>query len=54
MFDNRLIVYLSDAAEAHHSMCKEWPFVLIGDLGGQLKTGRYVEYRVRRNGLGAK
>lgn len=44
MLDNTLIVYLSDAAEAHHSRCLEWPFVLIGDLGGQLRAGRYVEY----------
>ncbi len=44
MLDNTLIVYLSDAAEAHHSKAKEWPFVLVGDLGGKLKAGRYVEY----------
>lgn len=44
MLDNTLIVYLSDAAEAHHSKCKEWPFVLVGKLGGKLKAGRYVEY----------
>jgi hypothetical protein len=44
MLDNTLIVYLSDAAEAHHSRCLEWPFVLIGNLGGTLKAGRYVEY----------
>ena len=25
MLDNTLIVYLSDAAEAHHSRCWEWP-----------------------------
>ncbi|HXG13297.1 MAG TPA: DUF1552 domain-containing protein [Gemmataceae bacterium] len=44
MLDNTLIVYLSDAAEAHHSRCWEWPFVLIGNLGGVLKTGQYIEY----------
>jgi hypothetical protein len=45
MLDNTLIVYLSDAAEGHHSRCWEWPFVVIGDLGGKLKTGgRYLSY----------
>ena len=29
MLDNTVIVYLSDAAEAHHSRCGQWPFVLI-------------------------
>lgn len=43
MFDNTLIVYLSDAAEGHHSRCWEWPAVLIGNLGGTLKSGRYLE-----------
>lgn len=45
MMDNTLIVYGSDAAEGHHPVCHEWPFVLIGDLGGRLKTGsRYLRY----------
>jgi hypothetical protein len=44
MLDNTLVVYLSDAAESHHSRCWEWPMVLIGHLGGRLKAGRYVEY----------
>lgn len=45
MLDNTVIVYLSDAAEGHHSRCWEWPFVVIGDLGGRLKRpGRYLSY----------
>ena len=45
MLDNTLIVYLSDAAEGHHSRCWEWPFVVLGDLGGKLKAGgRYLSY----------
>lgn len=44
MLDNTLIVYLSDGAEAHHSRCWEWPMVLLGNIGGKLKTGRYVDY----------
>ena len=45
MMDNTLIVYLSDSAEGHHPVCQEWPFILIGDLGGRLKLGnRYLRY----------
>lgn len=45
MLDNTLIIYMSDAAEGHHSRCWEWPFVVLGNLGGVLKTGgRYLEY----------
>ncbi len=45
MLDHTLIVYLSDAAEAHHSTCREWPLILLGNLGGRLKTGdRYLCY----------
>ena len=44
MLDNTVIVYLSDAAESHHSRCWEWPFVILGDAGGKLKAGRYVDY----------
>ena len=43
--DNTLVVYMSDSAEGHHPRCEEWPFVLIGDLGGRLKLGnRYLRY----------
>ena len=45
MLDNTVIVYLSDAAEGHHSRCWEWPFVVLGDLGGSLRAGnRYLCY----------
>jgi hypothetical protein len=45
MLDNTLVVYLSDSAETHHPLCTEWPFLLIGDLGGRLKLGnRYLRY----------
>ncbi len=45
MLDSTLIVYMSDAADSHHPGCHEWPFVLIGDLGGRLKLGgRYLRY----------
>lgn len=44
MLDNTVIVYLSDGAEGHHSRCWEWPMVVIGNMGGKLKTGRYIDY----------
>ena len=44
MLDNTVIVYLSDGAEGHHSRCWEWPMVVIGDAGGKLKAGRYIDY----------
>ena len=45
MMDNTLVIFLSDSAEAHHPGCNEWPFVIIGDLGGRLKLGnRYLRY----------
>lgn len=45
MMDNTLIVYLSDAADQHHAKGYEWPIIVIGDLGGRLKTaGRYLRY----------
>jgi hypothetical protein len=44
MLDSTVIVYLSDAAENHHSAAFEWPMVILGNAGGQLKTGRYLDY----------
>ena len=44
MLDNTLIVYLSDGAEGHHSRCWEWPMVLLGNINGRLRTGRYLDY----------
>ncbi len=43
MLDNTLIVYMSENAEAHHSRCFEWPVIMLGNLGGRLRTGnRYL------------
>jgi len=45
MMDNTLVVYMSDSAEGHHPLCIEWPYILIGDLGGRLQLGnRYLRY----------
>jgi hypothetical protein len=45
MLDNTLIVYMSDAAEEHHGTGMRWPLVLVGNLGGKLRTdGRFLQY----------
>ena len=44
MLDNTVIVYLSDAAEAHHSRCGQWPFVLIPGKNTGLKGGHYIDF----------
>ncbi len=43
MLDNTCIIYMSDSAESHHSRCFDWPMLVLGDLGGRLKTrGRFL------------
>ncbi|MBY0459318.1 MAG: DUF1552 domain-containing protein, partial [Gemmataceae bacterium] len=45
MLDNTVIVYLSDSGDGHHPNLREWPVVVLGDLGGKLKTrGRYLQF----------
>lgn len=44
MLDNTLVVFMSDSAERQHSQGTQWPVVLIGNVGGQLKTGRLITY----------
>jgi hypothetical protein len=44
MMDNTLILYTSDAAETHHSKGLQWPFVLIGNAAGKLRSGRFIDY----------
>lgn len=45
MLDNTLIVFLSDSGESHHPRLYTYPMVLIGNLGGSLKTGgRHIEF----------
>ena len=36
MLDNTMIVYLSDAGEAHHGALAEWPCLTVGGCGGRL------------------
>jgi len=45
MLDNTMIIYLSDTGEAHHSQRKEWPFIVVGGRGHNLRTaGRYLRF----------
>ena len=44
MLDNTVLVFTSDCANTQHCNGSNWPFVLVGDLGGKLKTGQYVSY----------
>lgn len=41
MLDNTLLVYTSNNGETHHSSGVNWPVVLLGDLSGRLRKGRY-------------
>ncbi len=44
MLDNTLIVLLSDAGQQHHANYQSFPMVLVGNLGGKLQTGRFLNY----------
>lgn len=44
MLDNTVVVYLSDAAESHHSRCWEWPFVLLPGKNTGIVGGKYIEF----------
>lgn len=45
MLDRTAIVYLSDSANAHQATFWNYPTLVLGNLGGRLKTGgRYLEY----------
>lgn len=45
MLDNTIIVYTSDNAAKHHSVGADWPMLVIGNMGGRLKSkGRYLAY----------
>ncbi len=44
MLDNTMIVYMSCSSSDHHCAGHDWPFVLLGGMGGKLTAGRYLEY----------
>ena len=45
MLDNTTIIYFSDVGDKHHASNKEWPYIVIGNMGGKLNSsGEYVQY----------
>jgi hypothetical protein len=50
MLDNTVVVFTSDSANRQHTGGENWPFVLIGNLGGRLKTNQFVGYPLRERG----
>jgi hypothetical protein len=49
MLDNTLVVFTSDSANRQHSHGENWPFVLLGNLGGRIKTGQLVVYPITKD-----
>jgi len=47
MMDNTLIIFMSDCAEAQHSRGGNWPILMLGNLGGAIKHGRYYRFAER-------
>jgi len=48
MMDNTLIVYTSNNADKQHTSGENWPFILLGNCGGRIKTGQYTHVEGRR------
>lgn len=49
MFDNTVLVFMSDTANQQHCWKgANWPFVLVGNLGGTLTSGQFLSYPVSR------
>ena len=49
MLDNTVLVFMSDSANQQHSWKgANWPYVLVGNLGGKLKSGQFLSYPVSK------
>ena len=48
MMDNTLIVYTSNNADKQHTGGENWPFILLGNCSGRIKTGQYTRLDGRR------
>ena len=48
MMDNTLIVYTSNNADKQHTNGANWPFILLGNGGGRLKTGQFTQLDGKR------
>ena len=45
MLDNTTIIYFSDVGDKHHASNREWPYIVLGDMGGKLNSaGNYIQY----------
>ena len=44
MLDNTLLVFMSDGANRQHTHGENWPVVLVGNLGGGLRSGHVICY----------
>lgn len=45
MLDNTTIIYFSDVGDKHHASNREWPYIIVGDMGGKLASaGSYIQY----------
>jgi len=42
MMDNTLIVYSSNNADRQHTSGANWPFILLGNCSGRIKTGQFT------------
>jgi hypothetical protein len=49
MLDNTLVVFTSDSANRQHTHGENWPFVLLGNLGGRIKTNQLVVYPIGKD-----
>jgi len=48
MMDNTLIVYTSNNADKQHTGGQNWPFMLIGNCGGAIKSGQFTQLDGKR------
>ncbi len=48
MMDNTLIVYTSNNADKQHTGGENWPFILLGNCSGRIKTGQYTHIDGKR------
>ena len=45
MLDNTTLIYFSDVGDKHHASNREWPYIVLGDMGGRLASaGQYIQY----------
>ncbi len=48
MMDNTLIVYTSNNADKQHTNGASWPFILLGNCSGRIKSGCYTQLDGKR------